>query len=259
MSSSLLRYFTVRSKTAALTTASTTSVLTVHQHCSTSGITLSTVSTTTTDAVDSTNFLLAAPEISSPIVSCVSSIVSPITSPAQLSSTSESNASLSACAITSTSKKRLVPDNPHQPQNFKFPKRKFGQTTIVERSFQASWFDLWPWLHYDEQQDAVFCHICLKAKEEKKIVWSHNAEAAFLTKGFTNWKDARAKFDKHNLSSCHKEAHLKVVELPVATKDIGESLSNQLHRDRLERRHCFLKLVSNCRFLARPRPPFTWP
>ena len=126
----------------------------------------------------------------------------------------------------------------------------------MERSFQPAWFDKWPWLHYNEEHDVVFCHICLKAKEEKKIMWSNNAEEAFMGKGFTNWKDASAKFDKHSGSSCHKEALLKICELPATTKDIGESLSEQHSRDRLERRQCLLKLLSNARFLARQGLPF---
>ena len=49
-----------------------------------------------------------------------------------------------------------------------------------------SWFDKWPWLRYNEERDVAFCHICLKAKEEKKIMWSNNGEEAFMGKGFTN-------------------------------------------------------------------------
>ena len=34
-----------------------------------------------------------------------------------------------------------VPDSPHQPgQVFAFPKRSFGKKTVVQRSFQYSWF-----------------------------------------------------------------------------------------------------------------------
>ena len=59
-----------------------------------------------------------------------------------------------------------------------------------------------------------FCHISLKAKEEKKIMWSNNAEEAFMGKGFINWKDASTTFDKHSGSSCHKEAIWKI-EVPA--------------------------------------------
>ena len=41
-----------------------------------------------------------------------------------------------------------LPRVPHQPKSFDFPKRSFGKKVIVKRSFQASWFDMWSWLHY---------------------------------------------------------------------------------------------------------------
>ena len=161
---------------------------------------------------------------------------------------------------TITNRSRFVPEKPHQPQKHTFPKQKFGKTVIVEYSFQPSWSDKWPWLPYNEEHDIVLSHICLKAKEEKKIMWSNSAEEAFMGKGITKWKDASAKFDKHSgssvVGSCRKEALLKIWEVPSTTKDIGESLSEQHSRERLDRRQCLMKLLSNARFLARQGLPF---
>ena len=57
----------------------------------------------------------------------------------------------------------IADEAPHQPQNFRFPKRKFGKTKVVEHSFRSDWFKSWPWI--------VFCHICVKAlKEGRKNV-----------------------------------------------------------------------------------------
>ena len=50
---------------------------------------------------------------------------------------------------------------------------------------------------------------------------------------------------------CHKDAVLKTVTIPVSCRDIGETLSSQLAKEKLERRQCFLKLMSSMRFLAR--------
>ena len=47
-----------------------------------------------------------------------------------------------------------VPDQPHQPLTFAFPKRSFGKKTPVFRSCQPSWFSQWPFLHYDEANDS---------------------------------------------------------------------------------------------------------
>ena len=61
----------------------------------------------------------------------------------------------------------VLPDLPasptHPPRHFIFPKRDFGQKKVVKRSCQASWFSKWPWLHYQQSSDAVFCHVCVNA------------------------------------------------------------------------------------------------
>ena len=46
-----------------------------------------------------------------------------------------------------------LPETPHQPETFSFPKRDFGKR---ERSFQGSWFRSWSWLHYSEASDSVY-------------------------------------------------------------------------------------------------------
>ena len=83
----------------------------------------------------------------------------------------------------------LSATDPHQPRTFQFPKRDFGKKTVVKRSFQPSWFAKWPWLHYVEERDVVLCFTCAWANSEKKIQWSSNADLAFVSKGFSNWKD----------------------------------------------------------------------
>ena len=71
-----------------------------------------------------------------------------------------------------------VPEKPHQPASFSFPQRFLGKK-VVHRSFQPSWFNQWKFLHYDESRDVVFCHICLKGFEEKKMK-SNRADSAFV-------------------------------------------------------------------------------
>ena len=44
---------------------------------------------------------------------------------------------------------------------------------------------------------------------------------------------------------------LKTITLPATTDNVGEMLSSQLAKQRLERRKCFLKLLSNARYLSR--------
>ena len=154
-------------------------------------------------------------------------------------------------------RQQQLPDKAHQPrwQKSRFPQRNFGKAKIVRRSFQPSWFDRWQWLHYIEGQDVVLCFTCARASVENKLEWSSSADLAFISKGFTNWKDATVKFSVHSSSKCHKEGVLKMTTLPARCKDVAESLIAQLAKEKLERRQCFLKVLSNVRFLARQGLP----
>ena len=143
-----------------------------------------------------------------------------------------------------------LPAEAHQPRKFAFPKRSFGKKVVVNRSFQPSWFEKWPWLHYIESNDAVLCITCAQASVQKKLQWSSNSDLAVISKGFTNWKDATVKFAIHASSKCHQEAVLKMVTLPSSTKNVAETLSTELKREKLERRQCLLKVLSSIRFLA---------
>ena len=58
----------------------------------------------------------------------------------------------------------LTEIRPHQPgPSFSFPKRSFGKTKVVQRSFQANWFRSWNWIHYEEAPDTALCFLCSKA------------------------------------------------------------------------------------------------
>ena len=59
------------------------------------------------------------------------------------------------------------------------------------------------------------------------------------------------KFDVDEISRCHKDAVLKTTSLLKTTEDVGEALSARHPQDKLERRKCFLKVLSKVRFLAK--------
>ena len=62
-----------------------------------------------------------------------------------------------------------LPEHSHQPgPDFIFPKRSFGKKSVIPGSFQHSWFSKWPFLHYNEAEDTVICHSCMKIFKEKK-------------------------------------------------------------------------------------------
>ena len=76
-----------------------------------------------------------------------------------------------------------VPETPHQPNClFNFPKRSFGETNVVKRSFQHIWFQKWPFLHDKESSDVVYCHTCLRMFNEKKAKTATKADQAFASR-----------------------------------------------------------------------------
>ena len=119
----------------------------------------------------------------------------------------------------------LIGNKAHQPRKFQFPQCQFGKTSIVKRSFQQP----------SEDQDLAFCFSCIVAYQNNQLQSAHCLEKTFISTGFSNWKDAIAKFTKHEGSRCHKDAVLNTITLPATTSDI-------LAKERLERRKCFYQM-----------------
>ena len=60
-----------------------------------------------------------------------------------------------------------VGPSPNQPRNISLPEVSFGIAKPVLRAFNASWFDNWGWLHWDESSEHAFCFTCVNAFKEK--------------------------------------------------------------------------------------------
>ena len=57
-----------------------------------------------------------------------------------------------------------IGERAYQPsRGIVFPKREYGKTNIVKRSFQSQWFSKWQWLRYDADKDVVYCYTCVIA------------------------------------------------------------------------------------------------
>ena len=143
-----------------------------------------------------------------------------------------------------------VGDQPCQPRRASFPKVSFGEKAPKSRSFQAAWFDNWPWLHWHDSVEKVFCHFCVKAAKSGKLKCK-TAEQAFIYRGVQNWNDATRLFRSHAKSDCHREAVESLITLPATTKHVGELLRTQLVEDRKRNRASLLRILRALRFLAR--------
>ena len=134
-----------------------------------------------------------------------------------------------------------VGNKPHQPRNIQFPAR-FGIAQPTYRSFQAKWFDKFPWLHWDDRTESCFCHLCLKASQAGLLL-TNTAESAFISTGFQNWKEAMRVMGRNEASGCHKEAVEKLIVLPATTTPVEEMLSSQLSRERKAAREPILLIL----------------
>ena len=105
--------------------------------------------------------------------------------------------------------------------------------------------DHYPWLHYDIGTDSAFCHLCMTAAYEDKLLASTKKYPAFLTKRFTYWKEATTAFQKHEASQCHIRKQTK------QAGDIGELLSKKHSDQKAENREVLLRILQYLRFLTR--------
>ena len=95
---------------------------------------------------------------------------------------------------------------------------------------------------YDVQCDAAFCHLCMTASHEGKFLASTKRDPAFISRGFTYWKEATTAFKKHQASVCHREATDAVVLLPKQVLgDVGELLSLAHQEDKANNRRMLFK------------------
>lgn len=137
-----------------------------------------------------------------------------------------------------------IGDVPNQPKQFRFPDRDFGTSKVTKRRFVKDWFDKYPWLHYDEGNDRAFCHTCVTAFQKGHFSTADdNLKIAFISTGYTNWKDALCKnrgFAAHESSNTHKHAVTCVISVPTTTVDVGELLNQKHSEEKLVARQALL-------------------
>ena len=145
-----------------------------------------TVSPSGTDPVNNTNFL-NTPVNTTSTVDDANTVNNPVnnTDPNvnNLTNNSSATSSVNLSPAQASFKKS------HPPENFKFPKTKFGTR---ERQSHPQWFKKYDWLHYDAKNDCVFCFVC--STHENKLSAEHNKEPAYISTGFRNWKKAPGCF-----------------------------------------------------------------
>ena len=146
----------------------------------------------------------------------------------------------------------MIPDSPfHPPKGYKFPATIQGKQ---KRYCQAHWFednkDGFAWLHYDLRKNAVFCFPCMKQNNQNRLTTVPKKEKAFISTGFSSWKDALGDFRKHQASECHSISITYEYIVPKCG-NAREMNSEKLKTTMIENRMCFLKIVESLQYLSR--------
>jgi hypothetical protein len=98
-------------------------------------------------------------------------------------------------------------------------------------------------------ENKVFCETCQQCQEMNLLSFSQNKDNAFTTTGYDNWKNALAKFAKHETSKSHQEAVLKMASAKKRT-DVAGLISTSVNRDREIARSALMCMVSSLHYLC---------
>ena len=117
------------------------------------------------------------------------------------------------------------------------------------RQFQPSWKVKYSWIKFCDETKKVYCDICQQCQELNLFSFSQNKDDAFISTGYDNWKNALAKFSKHELSKSHHEAALKVSNAMRSTNVAG-LVSLAHNREREIARSALMCIVSSMHYLS---------
>jgi len=116
-------------------------------------------------------------------------------------------------------------------------------------SFQSSWFDRFPWLHFCMEHKVILFFHCATANRQSLLKLATKQKDAFVSSGYTNWKKGIEKFLAHEKSACHRFAisQLKQTSAPTVTAQI----STQKFVEQMTAWVALVKIIESIRFLAR--------
>ena len=144
------------------------------------------------------------------------------------------------CKLQCPGKNHLRVTESFQPANFRFSKKLCGKQN---RAFQSKWFLKFRWLHYNEQNDSVFCFICVQQNAKLNMCAARNKELAFISEGSSNSKKALTRFKEHQLSDCHKLAIDYQMNFPKTCGNVLEMSNDAAKKTMESNRICFIKVI----------------
>ena len=165
--------------------------------------------------------------------------------------TSSSNSQSSKSHKESLTQEKLFDSAFHPPKSFTFPKQQTGKQF---RSCHHNWFYDFPWLHYDQQKDCVFCFHCMKQKNLGNLCSVKKRSPIFISNGFSVWKKALEKFKEHESSECHKVSMTYEFIAPQCG-DIVEMTNNRAKAQMAFNRKCLIVIIETLQYFGRQGIP----
>ena len=121
----------------------------------------------------------------------------------------------------------------------RIPKRQFGKSKLVFRSFQVAWFDIWRWMHYVEDEDKLICNTCTRAHITHQLAMLDAGMQPPSPKAIQTGRmprERRQVFSHYEKSQCHREAVERSITLHVMTNNAGEHISSSREQDNANNR-----------------------
>ncbi|KAJ8308416.1 hypothetical protein KUTeg_013290 [Tegillarca granosa] len=136
---------------------------------------------------------------------------------------------------------------------FQYPKNNQG------RRFNKEWENQFEWLRYSESTDGAYCAYCIAFHFDPE---SHDRE--FVSKGFTDWKNAqgekRGALRCHENSEKHKISRYKSTEFLLCTEESKPNIKEYLssaYKEKIEgNRAALLSIIDIVLALAKRNIPF---
>ncbi|XP_067213479.1 zinc finger MYM-type protein 1-like [Linepithema humile] len=126
-----------------------------------------------------------------------------------------------------------------------------NQDKDIPKAFKR-WTKEFSWLNLNVDRKAI-CIICTQAIDLKLTLpfntQSMNAKEAFVTKGYSNWKNAASRFKNHEKSDFHLSAVIGLNNLKKPT--VIQHMSSAKQTEMVEAREALRKIFSTINFLVR--------
>ena len=96
--------------------------------------------------------------------------------------------------------------------------------------FTATLYKSFLWIHFCCSSLKVYCFYCRAASNEHSTIMSSIVDAAYITFGFSNWKNGMSKFQEHKHSQAHKDAFTAY----AASRSVPVSAQLQREHDKIQ-------------------------